>query len=66
VATKEEADAVYFCGIGDLLKAAYGREFTMLEMGRCKRKYVTFDEWYETLNNDQRKRVDEHLSSIYD
>lgn len=64
--TKEQADDVYFCGIGDLLKAAYGREFTMMESGRCKRKFVTFQEWYETLKPDQRKRVDAHLCGIYD
>jgi hypothetical protein len=66
VVTKDQADASYHCGIGDLLKAAYGREFTMLEMGRCKMKFVTFQEWYETLNPDQRDRVDAHLSGIYD
>lgn len=64
--TKDQADATYFCGIGDLLKAAYEREFTMLEMGRCKMKFITFQEWYETLKLDQRGRVDAHLSGIYD
>jgi hypothetical protein len=59
--SKESADAAYFCGIGALLKAAYGREFTMLESGRCKRKFPKFDQWYETLNQKQRARVDAHL-----
>jgi hypothetical protein len=33
----------------------------MLEMGKCKTKYPEFDQWYATLNADQRKRVDEVL-----
>lgn len=35
--TPEQCKATYHCGIGKLLTAAYRREFTMQEMGRCKR-----------------------------
>jgi len=66
VVTEDQTDAEYFCGIGDLLRTAYRREFTMLEMGKCKMKFVTFEEWYETLNPDQRGRVDAYLSDVYD
>jgi hypothetical protein len=62
----DQADAEYHCGIGALLKAAYGREFTMLESGRCKMKFRTFQQWYETLNSEQRKRVNAHLTGIND
>ena len=64
--SKEQADVAFFCGIGGLLEAAYGRAFTMLEMGRCKMKYITFQQWYEALNPEQRNRVDTHLCGIYD
>ena len=65
MATLEQREATYHCGIGKLLKAAYQRDFNMLEAGKCKRKFVTFDEWYDTLNTDQRKRVDALLEGIY-
>lgn len=63
--TAEQRDAIYHCGIDSLLRAAYRREFTMMEMGKCKTKFPTFDEWYATLNDTQRKRVDDLLRSRY-
>ena len=59
--TQTQRDAAYHCGIGKILTAAYQREFTMQEKGRCKTKYPTFNEWYATLNADQRQRVDKVL-----
>lgn len=59
--TDDERDAAYHCGIGSLLRVAYLRDFTMMEMGKCKTKFPTFDEWYATLNDTQRKRVDDEL-----
>jgi hypothetical protein len=50
--------ASYHCGIGELLRTAYQRDFSMLEMGKCKTKFPTFNDWYATLNTDQRKRID--------
>ena len=47
-----------------LLTAAYRREFSMLEEGRCKTKFPTFYKWYTTLNVDQR-RVDKVLIVEY-
>ena len=63
--TPEQCAATYHCGIGEILTAAYHREFTMQEMGKCKTKFPTFDEWYATLNADQRQRVDEVLIVEY-
>ena len=63
--TPEQCKATYHSGIGKLLTAAYQREFTMQEMGRCKRKFPTFDEWYATLNAEQRQRVDKVLVAEY-
>jgi hypothetical protein len=37
----------------------------MLEKGKCKTKFTTFDEWYATLNADQRQRVDNVLIVEY-
>ena len=59
--TQEQCDAAYHCEIGKILTAAYQREFTMLEKGKCKTKFPTFNEWYATLNEVQRQRVDEVL-----
>ncbi len=63
--TSEQCEAVYHCGIGKILTAAYNREFTMLEACRCKTKYPAFNDWYATLNADQRQRVDKVLVSVY-
>jgi hypothetical protein len=63
--TPDQCKASYHCGIGELLTAAYRREFSMLEMGRCKTKFPTFDDWYATLNRDQRLRVDKVLIAEY-
>jgi hypothetical protein len=63
--TSEQCEAVYHCGIGKILSAAYQREFTMMEMGKCKTKYPAFKDWYVTLNADQRQRVDNVLILIY-
>jgi|GEM_PF-1890403 len=63
--TPNQCKATYHGGIGSLLGTAYQREFTMLEMGKCKTKFPTFDEWYATLNAEQRKRVDELLVAEY-
>ena len=53
------------CGIGSILTAAYRRELSMQEKGRCKRKFLTFGEWYATLNAEQRQRVDKVLIAEY-
>ncbi len=63
--TAEQCEAVYHCGIGEILTAAYQREFTMMEMGKCKTKYLTFKDWYATLNETQRQRVDKVLVMHY-
>ncbi len=63
--TEAERDAAYHCGIGDLLRVAYLRDFSMMEMGKCKTKFPTFNEWYQTLNEAQRQRVDSHLSDHF-
>jgi len=55
--TPEQCAATYHCGIGTLLTAAYQREFTMLEKGKCKTKFPTFNDWHATLNAAQRQRV---------
>jgi len=59
--TQKAKDASYHCSIGRLLRAAYQRDFNMLEMGKCKTKFPEFDEWYATLNYDQKKRVDAYI-----
>ena len=59
--TPAQCDATYHCEIGKILTAAYKREFSMLEKGRCKTKFPTFNEWYATLNADQQQRVDKVL-----
>lgn len=56
--TPSQCKATYHGGIGSLLRTAYQREFTMLEMGKCKTKFPEFDQWYATLNAEQRRRVD--------
>ncbi len=56
--TQGKRDAAYHCEIGKILTAAYRREFSMQEMGKCKAKFPTFNEWHATLNADQRQRVD--------
>ena len=63
--TPDQCEATYHCGIGSLLTAAYWREFSMQEKGKCKTKSPTFDEWYVTLNADQRQRVDKVLIAEY-
>ena len=63
--TPDQCKASYHCGIGELLRAAYQREFTMQEKGKCKTKFPTFDEWYATLNAEQRQRVDNLLNEEY-
>ncbi len=63
--TPEQCKATYHCGIGKLLTAAYQREFTMLEKGKCKTKFPTFNEWYATLNEVQWQRVDGVLVAEY-
>jgi hypothetical protein len=37
----------------------------MLEMGKCKTKFPTFQDWYATLKTDQRKRIDALLEKEY-
>ena len=63
--TPEQCAATYHSGIGTLLTAAYRRDFTMHEQGKCKRKFPAFDDWYATLNADQRQRVDKVLIAEY-
>ena len=63
--TDSQKAASYHCGIDRLLKAAYQRDFSMLEMGKCKTKFRTFDEWYESLSGEQKGRVDRDLADHY-
>ncbi len=54
--TKSQQDAAYHCDIGNLLTAAYQREFNMLEKGRCKWKFPKFGIWYDTLDEQPEKK----------
>lgn len=63
--TEKQCDAEYHCGIGKLLSTAYQREFSMMEMGKCKTKFPTFKEWYAALNTEQRQRIDKMLIATY-
>ncbi len=63
--TEDQREATYHCGIGGLLRVAYLRDFSMLDMGKCKTKYPKFIDWYNTLNSEQRKRVDDLLEKEY-
>jgi hypothetical protein len=63
--TPEQCDAAYHCSIGQLLTSAYQREFAMIEKGKCKTKYPFYQDWYETLNADQRLHVDKSLALSY-
>jgi hypothetical protein len=38
--TPDQCKASYHCGIGELLRAAYQREFSMLEMGRARPNFL--------------------------
>ena len=60
-----QQEATYQSGINGLLRAAYRRDFPMLEMGKCKTQYRKFSNWYSTLDNEQSKRVDELLEAEY-
>jgi hypothetical protein len=53
--TPDQCEAAYHSGIGELLTAAYRREFSMLEKGKCKTKYPIFYEWHAALNAEQRQ-----------
>lgn len=64
--TESQAEATYHCGIGGLLRAAYERDFSMLEMGKCKTKFPKYSQWYETLSLQQRRRVDDLLKAEYE
>lgn len=57
--------ACYHCGIDELLKVAYGRDFSMLEMGKCKSTYPDAIDWYATLSPEQRVAVDEYVKGKY-
>jgi hypothetical protein len=48
--TPDQCEATYHGGNGELLTAAYQREFSMLEKGRCKTKFPTLSEWHAELN----------------
>ena len=63
--TEKQCDAEYHCGIGNLLSTAYLRKFTQIEMGKCKTKFPTFREWYLTLSEAQKQRVDRMLKDAY-
>jgi hypothetical protein len=63
--TDNQKKAAYRCGTGELLKAAYQRDFTMNEMGKCKTKFPTFEESHQTPNKEQKHRVDAHLADYY-
>jgi hypothetical protein len=63
--TENQREATYHCGIGSLLRVAYQRDCSMLEMMKCKIKYPLFSDWYGTLKSEQRKRVNELLNAEY-
>ena len=48
--TPDQCEATYHGGNGELLTAAYQREFSMLDKGRCKTKFPTLNEWHAELN----------------
>jgi len=59
--TEKQQDAAYHGGIGWLLRAAYQRDFCMMEKGKCKTKFPTFGLWYATLNEEQSEQVEKAL-----
>ncbi len=54
-------ESEYHCGITKLLYAAYQKDFTMQQCGKCKARYPDAMEWYDTLDEVQRYRVDRWL-----
>ncbi len=65
--TKDEQQlkATYHADIGNLLQAAYGREFTKQEAGKCKTKFPDGMSWYKTLREEQKVAVDNYIKSVY-
>lgn len=55
--SEDHKESAYHSSISDLLKAAYQREIDQQECGRCKSKFPTLNDWYETLNDQQQERV---------
>lgn len=63
--TDDQKEAAYLCSISELLKAAYGREFGMLECGKCKTTFRTVHDWYGSLNDEQSLRVDAYFEKCF-
>ena len=63
--TESQKEDVYHIGIGNLLRATYLKDFSKNQLGKCKRKYPTFNDWYKTLSQEQRKRVDYYINKRY-
>ncbi len=58
---QSDLEAAYHCEIFQLLKAAYDNDFNMQQAGLKKMEYPEAMDWYDTLDEVQRYRVDRWL-----
>ncbi len=58
---KTHAEASYLCNVYTFIGTGEGRKLSPLEVMHIKQKYPTVHEWYATLDQAGRQRVDRFL-----
>jgi hypothetical protein len=56
------AEASYLCNVYTFIGTGEGRKLSPLEVMHIKQKYPTVDEWYATLDQAGRQRIDRFLA----
>jgi hypothetical protein len=61
---KIHAEASYLCNVYTFIGTGEGRKLSPLEVMHIKQKYPTVHEWYATLDQAGRQRVDRFLAKV--
>jgi hypothetical protein len=61
----KQASAEYLCNVDEIISTGQGRKLTRLQNLKIRTKYPEVEQWYKSLNEAGRKRVDRFLIENY-
>lgn len=61
----KQAAAEYFCNVDEFINTGQGRKLTRLQNLKIRTKYPKVEQWYKSLDEAGRKRVNRFLIKNY-
>ena len=61
----KHAAAEYYCNVNEFINTGEGRELTRLQNLHVRTKYPKVEQWYNSLDQEGRRRIDSFLLENY-